>query len=285
MKPCSSFLVGCMAGLLITSSLCMWWSGSLACDRLYPTDSSALPPLQPQGRHTASPKSIAAELQSGKTLLIVVLTSRRKLKGTVEMISKTWMSQKGADVDCRVFVAGNGPPTPNVYWMGKSVDFHPTGGNREAVFHLLSFLRDKFSRHYRWFAVVSGNTYVATKELEIFLSRLDSSSPVYMGRPSSEKEEERRALRLIPDELYCQWGPGIILNIASLNAIAPYLDSCRRAAANFAGSGTLASFRLERGEVELGRCFNRVLGIKCTNSSQVGIANMLLYHRVGRLYK
>ena len=269
MKPCSSFLVGAMAGLLITSSFCMWWGGSLAGDRLYPTASSLLPPLRPQSRHTASPKSIAAELQSRKTLLIAVLASRRKLKGTVEMISKTWVSQKGPDVDCMFFVAGNGPPTPDVYWMGKGVDFHPARGNREAIFYLLSSLRDKFSRHYRWFAVTSGNTYIATRELEIFLSRLDSSSPVYMGRPSSEKEEERRALRLIPDELYCQWGPGIVLSSASLNAIAPYLDSCRRAAANFAGSGTLDSLRLERGDVELGRCFNRVLGIKCTNSSQV----------------
>ena len=259
-----------MTGLLITSSFYVWWGGSLTSDRLHPTfTESVLLPVQPRTRHTASPKSIAAELKSRKTLLIAVLTSRSELNETQEMISKTWKSKKGADVDCGFFVAGDGPPTHSVHWMGDGAEFHPTRGNREAIFQLLSLLRAKFSRHYRWFAVTSGNTYIAARELEIVLSRLDSSSPAYIGRPSSEKAEERRALHLMPDELYCEWGPGIVLSSASLNAIAPYLDGCRRAASDFAGSGTLDSFKLERGDVELGRCFNRILGIRCTSSSQV----------------
>ena len=259
-----------MTGLFITSSFYTWWGGSLTSDRLHPTfTESVFLPVQPRTRRTTNPNSIAAELMSRKPLLIAVLTSRRELNETEEMISKTWKSQKGTDVDCVLFVTGDGPPTPSVYWMGDGSEFHPMGGNREAIFQLLSLLRAKFSRRYRWFIVTSGNTYVAARELEIVLSRLDSSSPVYMGRPSCEKEDERRALHLMPDDLYCQWGPGIVLSSASLNAIAPYLDGCRRAASDFTGSGTLDSYRLEQGDVELGRCFNRILGIRCTASNQV----------------
>ena len=269
MKARSSFLVGCLAGLLLSSMFYVWWSGPLAGERLRTrlnsASSHAFSPRQPD-----RPWSLASELGSRRTLLVAVLTSRVKLNETAAMVNETWGSWTQPNVDHGIFLAGDGPATPGVHWLGGAADFQPAGGNLELIFRLLSFLHANLVRHYRWVVLSSGNTYVAARDLEEVLSRLDSSAPVYMGRPASEERKEMAALRLLPHELYCEWGPGIVLSRAALVAIAAHLDGCRSVAAEF-GSGSLAVPMPQRGDVELGRCFNRKMALQCTSSREVHV--------------
>ena len=277
MKNRGAFLVGCLAGCLLSSMFYVWWSGLLGSNaggrfqpRLLgaPLDISI---LQPSNSFSSSdrPWTLASELRSKKRLLVVVLTSRDRLNKTVAMVNETWASWVEPTVDYSVFVAGEGPTMPGVYWLSSMKDFQPGRGNLKQVFHVLNYLHTSFVRHYHWFLLASEDTYIAVRDLEELLTRLDASKPVYMGRLASEDLDVMALLHLLPNEYYCEWGPGIILSNAALVAVADHLDSCASLAGAF-GSDSLGRSRLEMGDVELGRCFSRRLGIQCTASHEVG---------------
>lgn len=268
MKSQSSFLVGCLAGLLLSSMFYVWWSAPLASETLRTRLNTASPLHVFSSRQPDRPWSLASELGGRKTLLVAVLTSRVKLNDTAAMLNETWASWAEPGVDYGIFLGGDGPAAPGVHWLGDATDFQPAGGNLELIFDLLSYLHANLLHHYRWIMLSSGNTYIATRDLAGLLSRLDSSTPVYMGRPASEDKKEMATFHLLPHEQFCEWGPGIILSRAALVAIAAHLDGCRSAAGAL-GLGTLAVYNLQRGDVELGRCFNRKMALPCTSSHEV----------------
>lgn len=267
----AAFLVGCLAGCLLSSMFYVWWSGLFVTNGRFQAQLIAPLSFQPSNgffsRQSDRPWSLAGELQSKKRLLIAVLTRRDRLNETVTMVKETWASQLEPTVDYTVFVAGEGPAMPDVYWLWGVQDFKQGGGNSEQIFHVLKYLYSSFVRHYSWFLLASANTYIAVRDLEKVLSGLDASKPVYMGRLASEDTDVMAMLHLLPNEYYCQWGPGIILSNAALVEVADHLDGCRSLAAAFGSRNSHVS--LERGDVELGRCFSRRLGIQCTSSHEV----------------
>lgn len=279
----AAFLVGCLAGCLLSSMFYVWSSGLFVTSGRF--QAKLIAPLSLQSpiglfsRRSDRPLTLASELQSKKRLLVAVLTSRHRLNETLAMVNETWASWLGPVVDYAVFVAGEGPTIRGVYWLRDAQDFKEGEGNLEPIFRVLKYLHSSFVRHYHWFLLASENSYIAARDLEKMLMGLDASKPVYMGRPASEDTEIMAMLHLLPKEYYCQWGPGITLSNEALIAVVDHLDGCKSLATAFGSrSGHLS---LEKGDVELGRCFSRRLGIQCTSSREVSFhqhASMLTCH-------
>lgn len=267
----AAFLVGCLAGCLLSSMFYVWWSGLFVASGRFQAQLIIPVSLQSSNgffsRQSDHPWTLASELRSKKRLLIAVLTSRSTLNETLATINETWASQLEPTVDYAVFVAGEGPAMPGVYWVSGLQDFEQGEGNLEQIFHILKYLFSNFVRHYNWFLLASEKTYIAVRDLEKVLSSLDASKPVYMGRLASEDTNVMAMMHLLPNEYYCQWGAGIFLSNEALIAVAGHLDGCRSLAAAFGSRSN--HLLLERGDVELGRCFSRRLGIQCTSSHEV----------------
>ena len=276
MKSRAAFLVGCMAGCFLSTAFYIWCSGLLMVSGRYQVQQTAvLPPsLQPSGGFSSRPAdrpwTLASELRSKKRLLVAVLTGRTRLNETVAALQKTWATASSSpSVDYAIFVAGEGPSTPRVYWLHRMGDFRDGDGHLRQIFHVLHYLHSGFVRNYHWFMVASQDTYVAVGDVEEMLSGLDASKPVYMGRLASKDPDVMATLRLLPNEYFCEWGPGVVLSNAALVSIAGHLESCKRLAATFGSNSRHQGLRLGRGDVELGRCFSRRIGIQCTSSHEV----------------
>lgn len=138
------------------------------------------------------------------------------------------------------------------------------------LFSLIKLLHSKYIESYNWFLLASRKVYVAARDLENLLNRLDPHTPVYLGKPGSSNPQEMAELRMIPNEYFCEGGPGILLSRAALEAIVPFLDECLQQVQSYkdeGGSGGEMEF--SRADVELGRCFSRKLGVQCSTSREV----------------
>ena len=130
------------------------------------------------------------------------------------------------------------------------------------LFSLIKLLHSKYIESYNWFLLASRKVYVAARDLENLLNRLDPHTPVYLGKPGSSNPQEMAELRMIPNEYFCEGGPGIILSRAALEAIVPFLDKCLQ---------QIQSYSFSRSDVELGRCFSRKVDVHCSTSGEVRI--------------
>ena len=276
MRSKAEFLVGCVAGCLLSSMFYLWWSGLFVSTHY--THHAHLAALHSvrvtQGsnefsRQSNGPVALSSELRSKKTLLIAVLASRARFNRTVAMVNETWAAWMEPEVDYAIFAAGTGAPVPNVYWLRGMQDLAEGEGNLNQMFYVLKYLRSSFVRQYQWFLLVSENTYIVVQDLVRMLSGLDASKPVYMGHFASEDRKTMARLHLLPNEYYCVWGPGIVLSNAALVAIAIHLDSCRHLADTFGSQSSNSHLELGRGDVELGRCFSRQVGVQCTSFEEV----------------
>ena len=235
--------------------------------------------LQPSGaffsRRSDRLWSLAGELRSKRRLLVAVLTSRQRLNDTVVMVREI-LGDGAVGVDYAVFVAGEGPSIPGVYWLRRMRDLREREGNLTQIFHVLSYLDSSFVRHYHWFLLASHDTYIAVSDTEEMLSRLDAAKPVYMGRPASDSPSVMATLHLLTNEYFCEWGPGIILSNAALAAVSEHLDICKKLSGSFGSHSSNQDLRPGRGDVELGRCFSRKVGIRCTSSREVSSLSLSL---------
>ena len=130
------------------------------------------------------------------------------------------------------------------------------------LFSLIKLLHSKYIENYNWFLLASHEVYVAARDLENLLKRLDPHTPVYLGKPESQNPFEMASLRMLPNEYFCKGGPGIILSRAALEAIVPFLDKCLQ---------QIQSYSFNRSDVELGRCFSRKVDVHCSTSGEVRI--------------
>ena len=197
--------------------------------------------------------SLEEEYGAKKLLLVIVYTSRSQMRDTVETISETW----GKSASWFVVVGGRETVNDNdsngrVLHAWQCEDFSPDFITSNQLFCLLRVVRDEFLRSSKWFTFVSLRTYVAVKDIERVLMRLDSHLPAYLGHPVTTHLDTT-------SPPYCHGGPGITLSSAALDSITAQLSK------NCIGSGL-------PGDVELGRCFNQQLNVYCSSSAEVRFA-------------
>ena len=259
----AAFLSGSIAGCLLSSTLYVLWSGYLV-NSLYPAQQT-IPVsllLSNDWRHHDRSWALSSELQSKKRLMIVLPTSRAKVHDAIAMLNvsrPSWV--RILAVDYSILVGGEGASLPSVSWLRDMHDFHEGEATTRELFFILKYLHRHFVHQYHWFMLASPSAYVSVDNLMDTLANIDASRPVYMGCFAHENPDIMAALNLLPNEYYCQWGPGIILSDTALVSIVHHLDSCWH--------HIEPHLNLGRGDVELGRCFSRKLGIFCTSSHEV----------------
>ena len=214
-------------------------------------------------------KTVAKEYVGKKILMGAVLTSVSRLDQTVRAVNMTW----GPSLcNYKIFVRDS----LKVKTAGEDfpVVTLKVGENATAVeelFALLKFIHANYLELYNWFIVVPDKTYIAGEELKEVLYKLDSQSLVYMGKAGSTNPVEMMKYRMMANEYFCESGPGVVLSNGALKAVVPYLDEC------FSLLQEYSKFmlhlpddvHLHRADVELGRCFSRRLGVRCSTSQEV----------------
>lgn len=146
----------------------------------------------------------------------------------------------------------------------KCQNFLEVSISEEQLFCLLTAIHDSYIDKYQWFVVFHKSTYVAVNQLVKTLLQFDSSETFYIGKPSTYSITEMTKLGLVSHERICQADAGLILSRAALKRIVPHLQSCQ-------GLGLSRGLRGKEGEgdVELGRCISRRLGVTCSHSLMV----------------
>ena len=212
------------------------------------------------------PETIAAEYHQRRTLLVAVLASRKDAENTAAVINKTWGAEKTSNYE--IFVGGaalgdcaGDPALLSLPEMDAAEHDSVPELQLKTHFNLLKYLHQHYARSYNWFLIAPTNTFISVADMEDVLKKLDSSTIVYMGRPSSRQPLEMAQWRMMVNEFFCESGPGIVLSQAALAAVYPHLDKCLAATEQF----SMASWP----DVELGRCFSRKVGIRCSSSAEV----------------
>ena len=265
-RTCLTLLLGCVMGTILTTLAFFTFADSLASHsnrvhcRLDLSPKTIFSTLaRDDGRGgVGSPHSLVEEYQVRKLLLPVVYTSRRQLAETAQTVGETWGKASPRFV---VVVGGRERLSSQTELNGVALhaeqctDFPADGDmSEDQLFCLLEFVRVTFIADFHWFVFVSHRSYVAVSELERVLVRLDPQIPAYMGRPVTPLPSS--------PPTHCEEGPGVILSHIALEAIAAALPGC---STDTVGSGDGLS-----GDVELGRCFSRQLGVQCSSSEEVG---------------
>lgn len=287
-----SFLVGCVAGALVTSllyfSTCyisqqtaeIWTrdvgaEGAATADvAAAATGSGGMAGVQRERvqKHLSMVDSGAYSsvfLASARNFVLpVVFTARNEMSVTLHSVSTTWGAQrenwavavgtKGARVTSSV------AEHDHLLLMQSCGDFDGVMLSAEQLFCLLTSLHKARVEQYQWFLIVHRFTYVALNRLINILVELDSSEVVYIGRRSSYSVPEMNKLGLLSHEHICMLNSGILLSRAALRRVVPLLQHCvgYGLSRGFAGPGGLL------GEVELGRCFSRRLDTTCSQSME-----------------
>ncbi len=250
-RQSTMFLAGCLMGSVLSTMLYVWVSGALygiSYNQRSLFEDGAAPTLKQETLHLylsaigslvspiekqlGRPSSLSLEYRPRKVVLRAVLTSRANLNATASLINETWGSEFK---DYWIFVGGS-EEIPEQ--LRKNHPIWPLSSNEDIgpnmeqtppllqTFTLLKVLHNHYIDKYKWFFIVPDNTYVASNDMEVVLSRMDSNQVVYMGRPGSDHPMEMARMKLITNEFYCERGPGIVLSSRALDAIVPHLDDC-----------------------------------------------------------
>jgi len=200
---------------------------------------------------------------ANRTLGVFVFTAAAQLPSAARIVNQTWGS---GETDYRIVFGGNSNiprewRTFPIMHLKQEQEFSSSQPTVHQLFSLLKFLCKKYIGMYDWFLLASSEVYVAIRDLEKLLSKLDSHTIVYMGRPGSQNPIEMASLRMMVNEYFCEGGPGIILSHTALEAIVPFLDECLKQVQSYS--------TFSRSDVELGRCFSRKLDVHCSTSQEV----------------
>lgn len=230
-------------------------------------------PPRINSRVIGQPWRIATEYNFKRSLLCGVLIPHRELATTGRAIHETWGS--GTEVSgFKLFVGGKKRIEESlnklpIVHLNSVHDLNSYEQSLNLTFKALEHFYKYHVDDYKWFLLGTQNTYVAGRDLEKILEKMDHHKEVYAGRAFSEDEAQMSSLELGPQEFYCYGPSGILLSGAALKAVGPYLNQC------FQLIQEVNSVRrrkrkkpFERGDVEFGRCLSRMLGITCSVSQE-----------------
>uniref|UniRef100_H2Z1X9 Hexosyltransferase n=1 Tax=Ciona savignyi TaxID=51511 RepID=H2Z1X9_CIOSA len=196
-------------------------------------------------------------------LYVGVLTAQKYLTTRGRAIRHTWAPHVPGKVEFYVgenvddVDDGAGDALPLVRLQSVQDDVYPP---QKKSFLLLKRMYDAYlNSGYQWFMRADDDVYVNTEKLEMFLRRLNSSEPVYLGQTGLGNAEERGRLSLMHGENYCMGGPGMIFSREVLRRVGPHIRECVH---------QLYSWHED---VEISRCVRRFAGVNCAWSYQVGL--------------
>ena len=188
------------------------------------------------------------DYQLQKNLIVAVVTTCFQ-KSDIESIYDTW----GKEVSGIKFFMGTEKALSTLGLEGIPVVQLPQLSNRErmamGIHEILKHLYNNDLNDYKWFVLVSDETYVNSIGLEELLNKLDPDSDVYLGLPSITTEEPK-------DIAYCIDGPGIILSRRTLRELVEKLNNCDP-----------RNSSIIRWDAELGKCIKLLTGSNCANGA------------------
>lgn len=206
-------------------------------------------------------------------LLPVVYTSGHSMASTLHAVNSTWGQRTDGWAvavgmkDSNTSITGKNKDNRHLLLAERCHDFDAGGGpfiKGEELFCLLTAIHDSYIDKYQWFVLVHRSTYVAVNQLVKMLLQFDSSELQYIGQPYSFGVTEMTKYGLVSHEKVCRSTAGIILSRAALKKIVPHLRNCRGYGLSKGLRGMTGS-----GDVELGTCFSRRLGVICSQSLKV----------------
>ena len=224
----------------------------------------------------SDPAHLSSEYKVRGRLYIAIITTEKYLATRAKAIHETW----ARDIDSAnkiVFYVGTDCNTSYpglekiliIRLENVSDSVYPP---QRKVFAALQHMYRYHGNSYQWFVRADDDVYIRVARLDRLLGRLDPNEKVYLGRAGVGKKQDVKRLQLRSHEHYCMGGPGVVLSRATLNAVAPYLDSCLKAIEvhNQGGKGMAGGVWFNE-DVELGRCISRTIGIQCSNSEEVSV--------------
>lgn len=213
------------------------------------------------------PDMIAAE--SARDRLVVAVLSTHSQPEWAESAYEMW----GRDAkQLLIFVGDNfnysdssAQGLPLVRLTGAGGQGHSVGAAHSAntMLSLLQYLSDHYLPSHQWFMLALVDSYVRMDRLEQLLTQLNPKEMLYLGRSATGRKEDVEMLDLKPHESYCLGSSGLVLSSALLKGLKEHLEKCR-------GEGV-------PGDVALGKCISRNLGLQCTQSLQVRDLLMCLW--------
>ena len=205
-------------------------------------------------------------------LLPVVYTSGQNIDAQLRLVNSTWgqttewvmaVGTKDSNITSRLKSRRHLLLADRCSDLGQFSS--PTLGT-DQLFCLLQTVHDAYIDKYQWFVFVHWSTYVAVNQLVKTLLQFDSSEVHYIGQPASYSLTEMTRLGLVRHEKVCRSDAGMVLSRAALKGIVPSLRGCKGNKLSKGLRGISST-----GEVDLGRCFSRRLGITCSQSLMVSI--------------
>lgn len=208
--------------------------------------------------------------KSRRLFLPIVITSQGKSVDTFKRVQTTWgqLTQDWA-------VAIGDISRLDLSWLGKDYQNfdHLLIADRcqdltaneelssENSFCLLNSIYLTHSEDYDWFIIVPGSTYVAVKELNNLLAKLEAEVPHYIGKPSTYCDTGLSQFLYDNCISYCDLQHGVVLSRAALNQLVPHLTWCL---GEKQGEGK--QYLKRNGHVALGFCMKKILGLSCSGS-------------------
>ena len=231
-----------------------------------------LHPSPPKVKGHAPNSHLSEEYSLKDKLTVAVLTNQEHLM-MADAVFDTWGESPnqiiffvGEDCDVTVPMA-TGLPLVKVPGVQ---DAHVNSVTK--TFQVLQYLADNYLHSSRWFLLASDNVYFRLDKLEQLLTKLNPSTPIYLGRPASGRHGDSNKLSLLAHERYCLGSTGVVLSEGLLAALTQHLEACLSGSVSVGGSGGVGEWP----DVELGRCVSRMTGVQCAQSAEVSVCGCVL---------
>ncbi|XP_019850623.1 PREDICTED: chondroitin sulfate synthase 1-like [Amphimedon queenslandica] len=239
-------LFGFLLGLMVSWGMNCLGSASATCgsNTVYVTHENKL-----------LVQSLRRDMMILDPLYAGVVTSGDFLRTRAHAVNKTWGGMIASNLE---FYVGEGQGMESSLPLVRLPGIDDTYPPQKKVYAMYKYMYDNYIDRYHWFLRADDDLYVRIHELKDFLSKLDSSQPLYIGSPGKGRKEDLKRLKLRPSDVFCMGGPGMVLSRALLRKLGPHLQECL--------TNVVVSYNED---VEVGRCINRRLGIYCTKSRKM----------------
>ena len=192
------------------------------------------------------PSKLTDELPTRQTVLISVITSVTQLMSQTLAVQGTW-APEATQV---IFFVGEVQTMPHLPHGMHVIQLEgiddKQAGWKVKEFKVMQYLIEHYLDHVDWFLVVGDEAYVVPSHLEAQLNNLDASMSAYFGLAGETLGDGKG--------FGCAQNPGIVYSRGLLEKLKRYLPMCSPG----------------QGEGDLLKGCLQVMGVKCTQASEVG---------------